>query len=113
MIIRITIGTQNDPAILEKGMAYINRAALGEPQWKEHCNCNYYETECDIPEKDILPVFNGLIAEYPPLDLYASYTYDIREDDHSAQWWERKTLKTERRPDGSTVLSTGSSIHWF
>ncbi|HCT90655.1 MAG TPA: hypothetical protein DF613_04615 [Lachnospiraceae bacterium] len=113
MTIRIRIRTQKEGTVPEKAMAHINRAAAGCPQWEKPAAGNCCETECDIPEKEILPILGELTEKYPLLDLWASYSHEIREDDRSAQWWETKTIKTERHPDGSASLVTDSSIHWF
>lgn len=113
MTVHIRIFVQKESAVPEKAMARINRAAAGCPQWEKPAAGNCWETECDIPEKEILPVLGELAEKYPQLDLWASYSCETREDDRSAQWWETKTIKTERRPDGSASLATDSSIHWF
>lgn len=113
MNVHIRLYIQNGSAILEKGMAHINQAAAGCPQWEKPAVGNYCETECDIPEKEILPILGELTEKYPLLDLWASYSREIREDDRSAQWWETITIKTERHPDGSASLVTDSGIHWF
>ncbi len=112
MHIKISIKSENADAILGEGMECINRAAGDAPQWEKNELYHYYETECKVTENDIVPVFNGLIAKYPALDLYAVYTEDIREDDRSAQWWRTTTVTTEHHPEGSK-LSFESSTYWF
>lgn len=112
MNIHIRLFIQNGSAIPEKAMAHINQAAAVCPQWKKSAADNCCETACDLPEKDILPILGELAEKYPLLDLWASYSCEIREDDRSAQWWETKTIQTERRPDGSASLVTDSNIHW-
>lgn len=113
MTVHIRIHVPNGNTVPEEGMARINRAAAGCPQWEKHGSGGVCETTCDIPEKDILPLLNDLAEKYPLLDLWAAYSCEIRENDRSAQWWETKTIQTERRPDGSASLVTDSRIHWF
>lgn len=111
MNIKISIKAKND-AVVQEAMTCINQAADDEPQW-ERDNYGYYETVCDAAENDILRVFNELIAKYPELNIFASYSQDIREDDSSAQWWRSTTIKTKHHPDGTATLDIDSGTYWF
>lgn len=113
MTIQISIKARDEHSILEKGMEYINQSVKDTLQWNKDKIYNYYQTECDIPEENILPLFNELIKKYPSLDIFALYSYSIREEDRSAQWWVTTTIKTEHHPDGTTTLSTDSNTNWF
>ena len=113
MNIQISMKAENAEAILEEGMERIDQAAADRLQWKKRKGYGYYETECDVSEERILPVFKELIEKYPKLDIYAVYAEDIRDDDRSAQWWRVTKIKTEHHSDGTTTLSTDSETHWF
>lgn len=113
MKIQLSTHAKQETAILEKGMEAINRVSKTALQWNRHSLYDYYETECDISEEEILPVFEELLKHYPALHIYATYSYDIREEDHSAQWWRTVEIQTEHHPDGTATLQFDSSTHWF
>lgn len=113
MNIQISIRVEDADAILEEGMKCIDRAARDKPHWKKDKIYGCYETECDVSENDIIPVFQELIEKYPELDIYALDSQDIREDDSSAQWWSTTKIKTERHPGEKTTLSVESGTYWF
>lgn len=112
MNIQIRMKKENADTILAEAMECINRAAGGKPQWKKDNIYHCYETECDAAKKDIVPVFNELIAKYPALDIFALCSEDIREDDSSAQWWRTTKIMTKHHPDGTAELSTTSDTYW-
>ena len=117
MNIRISIrakkAVEKANEILEEGMKCISQAAKEKPQWKKHKIYDSYETECDVSEDDIIPVFEELIAKYPELDIYAIYSYEIREDDSSAQWWKTTNIKTKHHSDGTATLDIETGTYWF
>lgn len=113
MNIRITVKAEQNEAILEEAMTRIEQAASDKPEWDKYGITRGYVTECEVPESDILPVFNELIAKYPELDVSATYSEDIREDDMSAQWWRTTEIKTMHCPDGTSKLDISSSTYWF
>ena len=41
--------------------------------------------------------FDKLLELYPMIDISASYTLTVREDDSSAQWWESVNISTEKK----------------
>lgn len=112
MNIQISIKAEKKDAILEEAMESISQAAKEKPQWEKDKIYDCYKTECDVSEKDIMPVFNELIKKYPNLDIFAVYSQNIREDDTSAQWWSTTKIKTEHNPEGTT-LSIDSGTYWF
>lgn len=113
MNIRISIKSEHNESILEAAMSCISRVAKGEPEWEKYKSYGGYEAECDVSEDEILPVFNELITKYPELDIFATYSEDIREDDSSAQWWRTTRIETEHHPDGTSTLDISSSTYWF
>lgn len=113
MHIQVSMNIPDTDTVLEKVMECINQAAKDKLQWKKHKIHDSYETRCGVHEEDIISVFHELQEKYPELNLYASYSHSIREDDSSAQWWETVKIKTERYADGTVKLSTDSSINWF
>lgn len=113
MNIQLCINTQNTDNVLEEGMERISQISQDKLQWKKHKIYNCYETECNIPAEDIIPIFDELITKYTSLDISASYSCDIREDDHSAQWWSTTVIRTEHHPDGTATLITNSTTNWF
>ena len=53
-----------------------------------------------------------LLELYPVLDISASYTLTVREDDSSAQWWESVSISTEKKSDGTGYLKKSSGTYW-
>lgn len=112
MKISIKIQDENKDAILAEAKEAIGRAASGETRWEEDGRYGYQEAECAVPVKDILPVLRALVDKYPKLSVFAMDSEEIREDDSSAQWWRSTTIKTVRRPDGTTELDIDSGTYW-
>ena len=69
------------------------------------------KTSLQADEKEITEAFEKLVERYPELDVEASYSYDIREDDRSAQWWGTTRIYSERE-NGETKIVSGSSTYW-
>lgn len=113
MIIEISLRTKNPGTVLQAGMDFISQSVGDNLEWKEQKPYGDYNVECDIPEEDIMPMLNKLVEKYPDLHIYARYSYDIREDDSSAQWWATTTIRTEHQKDGTTTLVRDSSTNWF
>lgn len=111
--ISISMRGKNTDTVLKVAMERINQAVEDQSQWKRHKNYDCFQIECDMSEEEIIPIFNKLIAEYPMLDIYAGYSYPIREDDRSAQWWRTIKIETEHHPDGTAALCMDSSTNWF
>lgn len=56
--------------------------------------------------------FDKLLELYPMIDISASYTLTVREDDSSAQWWESISISTEINNDGVKYLKKNQSTYW-
>jgi len=112
MNIQISSCAKNADVILKEGMERISEAAKDKPQWKKDQNFHRYNAECDVSENDMIPVFRELIAKYPELDIFASCSHSVREDDRSAQWWSTTTIKTERHRGEAKTLSIDTSTYW-
>ena len=56
--------------------------------------------------------FEKLLELYPMIDISASYTLTVREDDSSAQWWESVNISTEKKSDGTRYLKKHSGTSW-
>ena len=56
--------------------------------------------------------FDKLLELYPMIDISASYTLTVREDDSSAQWWESVNISTEKKSDGTRYLKKRSGTYW-
>lgn len=69
------------------------------------------KTSLQAGEKEITEVFEKLVERYPELDVEASYSYDVREDDRSAQWWGTTRIYSERE-NGVTKIVSSSSTYW-
>ncbi len=112
MKISIKSRDENKDAVLAEAMEAVARASSGETRWERDRTYGYHEAECDVSEKDIMPVLRALVEKNPELDIFAVDSEEIREDDSSAQWWRTTTIKTARRPDGTTELVRDSSTYW-
>lgn len=64
-----------------------------------------------MSETEITGAFEELVKKYPGLHVEASYSYDVREDDRSAQWWGVTRISSERE-DGETSIVSSSSTYW-
>ncbi|MCQ2466963.1 MAG: hypothetical protein MJ166_05550 [Clostridia bacterium] len=69
-------------------------------------------TEIDFGYGDIKGVFQNMIDEIPDIsDVYATYSYSVREDDSSAEWWGTSTVCSQK-VDGKLVLIENESTGW-
>ncbi len=64
-----------------------------------------------IGKKDIIGAFEELVKRYPGLKVEASYSYDVREDDRSAQWWGTTRIYSKEE-NGETKIVSSSSTYW-
>lgn len=62
-------------------------------------------------EEEITRVFEELVKRYPGLKVEASYSYDVREDDRSAQWWGTTRIYSQKE-NGETKIVSSSSTYW-
>lgn len=64
-----------------------------------------------VSENGIIRVFEELVKKYPRLDVKASCSCEIREDDRSAQWWRVTEIYSEE-DDGQKKIVSSSSTYW-
>lgn len=69
------------------------------------------EAVLSASEEEITRIFEALVEKYPELRVSASYSYDVREDDRSAQWWGTTRIYSERE-NGETKIVSSSSTYW-
>ena len=55
--------------------------------------------------------FEALVKKHPGLSVEASYSYDVREGDTSAQWWGTTRIYSTTE-DGETKIVSSSSTYW-
>ncbi len=97
-------------AILEKVKAYFAQEFSEEElNWK--CSGTVLTTSLQTGEEEITGIFEELVKMYPELSVEASYSYDVREDDRSAQWWGVTRIYSERE-NGETKIVSSSSTYW-
>ncbi len=77
----------------------------------EHSGPTISTSASQIEEKDITRVFEALVKKYPGLKVEASFSYDVREDDRSAQWWGVTKIYSEQE-NGETKIVSSSSTYW-
>lgn len=78
-------------------------------EWK--CSNTMISTSFNISEEEITEAFEELVKKYPELHVEASYSYDVREDDRSAQWWGTARIHSEKE-NGETKIVSSSSTYW-
>lgn len=69
------------------------------------------KTSLQAGEKEVTEVFEKLVERFPELELEASFSYDVREDDRSAQWWGITRIYSQRE-NGETKIVSSSSTYW-
>lgn len=62
-------------------------------------------------EGTISRAFEALVKKHPGLSAEASYSYDVREGDTSAQWWGITRIYSTTE-DGETKIVSSSSTYW-
>ena len=62
-------------------------------------------------EGTISRAFEALVKKHPGLSAEASYSYDVREGDTSAQWWETTGIYSTTE-NGESKIGSSSSTYW-
>lgn len=110
MDILISAYGENASLVLENVKTYFSQEFSDkEFTWKR--SGPILTTSLDTGENEITKVFEELVGKYPELDVSASYSYDVREDDRSAQWWGTTRIYSEKQ-DGETKIVSSSSTYW-
>lgn len=65
----------------------------------------------DTSGEAIARAFEALVKKHPGLSAEASYSYDVREGDTSAQWWGTTRIYSTTE-DGETKIVSSSSTYW-
>lgn len=70
------------------------------------------ETKIDFGYGTIMDALQSICDKIPEItSVSAYYTYEVREDDYSANWWGSTTISS-KLVDGRLVLSESSSTSW-
>lgn len=110
MDIMICTHDKDASSVLEGVKVYFSQAFPAEQfVWEE--SGTILTGSLSVSEKEITGVFEELVKRYPRLKVEASYSYDVREDDRSAQWWGTKRIYSEQE-DGETKIVSSSSTYW-
>ena len=101
---------ENASSVLNNVKDYFSQE-FPEEEIKWETTHTMLRTSLPISETEITRVFEELVKKYPQLDVEASYSYDIREDDRSAQWWGTTNIYSEWE-DGEVQIVSRSSTYW-
>lgn len=102
---------EKDPSsTFESVKAYFRQRFPAEDfEWK--CTGAILSVSLPAGEKDVISAFEELVKIYPELEVEASCSYDVREDDRSAQWWGTTRIYSKRE-NGETKIVSSSSTYW-
>lgn len=100
-----------DSSIIFEGVKnyFLNEFSNQEFEWK--LSGTALTTSLNISENEIIKAFEELVKKYPELNVTASHSYDIREDDRSAQWWATTKIYSEKE-NGEIKIVSSSSTYW-
>lgn len=97
-------------SILEDVKAYFSQQFPAERLvWKE--SETVLTISLPVSDEEIIRIFEALVKKYPQLKVEASYSYDVREDDRSAQWWGTTKIYSKKE-EGETRIVSSSSTYW-
>lgn len=102
---------EKDPSSALEGVkAYFAQKFLAENlEWK--CAGTTLTVSLSASEKEITGIFEELVKKYPGLEVEASFSYDVREEDRSAQWWGTTRIYSKEE-NGETKIISSSSTYW-
>lgn len=109
---KIIICTHEEDAslVLENVMAYFSQEfPETELVWKR--SKTTLTTSLQTDDQEITRIFEALVHRYPELQVEASYSYDVREDDNSAQWWGTTKIYSQREAGEPKIVSS-SNTYW-
>lgn len=110
MDISIYTYAKDAASILEGVKTYFSQQFPAEKlAWKE--SGNDLKISLTVSEEEITRVFEELVKQYPELGVNASFSYDVREGDTSAQWWGTTRIYAEKE-DGEIKIVSSSSTYW-
>lgn len=108
----IVIGSyEEDPSLIFKSVKdYFSQKFPTEKfEWKR--SGSVLTISLPVDEKEIAEVFEELVKKHPELNVEASYSYDVREDDRSAQWWGTTRIYSKKE-NGEIKIVSSSSTYW-
>lgn len=73
----------------------------------------YCKSDCNSQIGMVIKSFDKLLELYPALDINASYSYQVREEDGSAYWFETETIETVHNADGTAYIKRNTSTNWY
>lgn len=114
MEIYLSCKAENAEQVLQSAMDAINVCAEKTLDWKveRFGKCFNGKTVCYNNETKIEALFDKFLEQFPELDIDASYSFDVREDDYSANWFGYATVKTAVREDGTKYLDKSCGTYW-
>lgn len=114
MDIFITVRGEDSENTAKDVIEQINTSADAILDWKiEHVGESIYcNAICDNHVGTVIQTFENLLELYPALDISASYSYTVREEDRSANWFVVEEMRTEYKEDGTAYLKRSSGTYW-
>lgn len=110
MDIMICTHEKDSSLIFESVKAYFSQEfPTEELEWK--CTGKLLTVSLSAGEREITSAFEELVKKHPGLEVEASYSYDAREDDRSAQWWGTAKIYSKKE-NGETKIVSSSSTYW-
>ncbi len=84
---------------------------IQDKEFEWECSDTSLAVSMQVSEREIIGILGELMKRYPMLDVKASYSQEVREDDRSAQWWE--TVKIDSKEEnGEKIIVRSSSVYW-
>lgn len=82
-----------------------------DKEFEWDCSDTSLAASVQVGEKEIVGIFEELVRRYPLLDVKASFSQEVREDDRSAQWWETVKISSKEE-NGEKKIVRSSSVYW-
>lgn len=114
MELRVSCFGENSDKIIDIVTKRINACGMQELSWDVHTGRGDVSCRTEIARNtgEVEMCLKSLQEQYQQLDIYASYSYPVREGDSSAQWWGTETLSTKKNGDGSKYLFKSAETGW-
>lgn len=114
MDLQISCYEENALEIINKAIADVNKCAGNDLDWKIETGKYMVAGKTKVTENigRIEKYLEKLLADYPQINISASYSCSCREEDGSAQWWESVNISTEKDKDGTKKLKVSSGTYW-
>lgn len=102
---------EKDSSLIFEGVKEYFSQEFPEESLEWRCRGGAIATSLSAGEREITRVFEALVKQYPGLDVEASCSYEVREDDRSAQWWGITKIYSEEE-GGEIKIVSSSSTYW-